>query len=269
LSNHVLRLMRKGTTALRNIQLLKWAQEYNIIVEWNVLYGFPGETAEDYRHMLGMLPAVRFLRAPCAVGPIRLDRFSPYHNEPVGFGLVNVRALSTYRYLYPFDDASLNRIAYYFDFDYYSNIKPSSYAADVIDYVTDWKANPDSGMLWAIGNGNGQLLLFDTRQNAAFHELKLMGYEREVYEFCDELRPVTQVVKHLRQTFPAVEFDEQRVRGFLDSLVANRLMVTDEDCYLSLALRAHPLAQNKRERSSKPASSYLKRELKVLAASAG
>ena len=98
LSDHVLKLMRKGTTALRNIQLLKWAREFNIIAEWNILYGFPGETPDDYRDILELLPAIRFLRPPCAAGPIRLDRFSPYHKSPADFGLLNVRPLKTYRH---------------------------------------------------------------------------------------------------------------------------------------------------------------------------
>ena len=145
LSDHVLKLMRKGTTALRNIQLLKWCREFNIIAEWNILYGFPGETPEDYRGLLELLQAIRFLRPPCAAGPIRLDRFSPYHNSPDDFGLTNVRPLKTYRHLYPFDEDSLLRIAYYFDFDYEPNSDPTGYAAEVVAYVYEWKNNPELG----------------------------------------------------------------------------------------------------------------------------
>ena len=43
LSNNVLKLMRKGTTGIRNIQLLKWCKQYKIAVDWNILYGFPGK----------------------------------------------------------------------------------------------------------------------------------------------------------------------------------------------------------------------------------
>ncbi|MBE0691291.1 MAG: RiPP maturation radical SAM C-methyltransferase, partial [Anaerolineae bacterium] len=34
MSDHVLKLMRKGTSAMINIQLLKWCQEYGIAVDW-------------------------------------------------------------------------------------------------------------------------------------------------------------------------------------------------------------------------------------------
>jgi ribosomal peptide maturation radical SAM protein 1 len=41
LSDHILQLMRKGTTGLQNIQLLKWCRDYGIHADWNLLYGFP------------------------------------------------------------------------------------------------------------------------------------------------------------------------------------------------------------------------------------
>ncbi len=270
LSDHVLRLMRKGTTGLRNVQLLKWAQEYGVAVEWNILYGFPGETAEDYGRVMGMLPALRFLRPPYATGPIRLDRFSPYHNAPSEFGLTNVRPLNTYRHLYPFDDESLGRIAYYFDFDYESGVNPSGHAAAVVAYATEWKRDPERGTLYAVEGGAGELTLYDTRSGATVPELKLNGLERAAYEYCDEAHPGPKVVAHLRRTFPDADFDERGVYAFLDSLVANQLMVTDGESYLSLALRVRAPASARPARDAtatpRPASSYLRRELKVLTA---
>jgi ribosomal peptide maturation radical SAM protein 1 len=272
LSDHVLKLMRKGTTALRNIQLLKWCREFNIIVEWNILYGFPGETPEDYRGLLELLQAIRFLRPPCAAGPIRLDRFSPYHNSPDDFGLTNVRPLKTYRHLYPFDEDSLLRIAYYFDFNYEPNSDPTGYAAEVVAYVNEWKNNPELGSLYSIFRPDGSLTIMDTRSDATVRELALSGLEQAAYEFCDQLRAGASIVRHLRTSFPAVEFSDQQVFDFLESLVQNRLMVTDGSNYLSLAIRTPGLQSGaKREEDfftpgipPRPASSYLRAELKVL-----
>lgn len=272
MSDHVLKLMRKGVTALRNIQLLKWCREFNIIVEWNVLYGFPGETPEDYRGLLELLPAIRFLRPPCAAGPIRMDRFSPYHNSPDDFGLVKVRPLSTYRYLYPFDDESLRRIAYYFDFDYEPDNDPTGYAAEVVAYVYDWKDNPELGSLCSLLRPDGSMAIVDTRSDATIPELILSGLEQAAYEFCDQLQAGASIVRHLRTSFPAVEFSDQQVFDFLESLVQNRLMVSDGTNYLSLAIRTPGLQpEAKREEDffmpgipPRSASSYLRAELKVL-----
>jgi ribosomal peptide maturation radical SAM protein 1 len=270
LSDHVLRLMRKGTTGLRNIQLLKWAQEHEVIVEWNILYGFPGETREDYRHTLELLRSIRFLRPPCATGPIRLDRFSPYYNAPSDFGLTNVRPLATYRHLYPFDEASLMRVAYYFDFDYEPGVNPTGYAAEVVAFAEEWKRTPEGGTLRAVERSGGALTLLDTRAGATAPELILAGPERTAYEFCDELHTAVGVLRHLRNVFPGAEFDERSIVVFLDSLVAHRLMVTDGRNYLSLALRVpvvRPGSGHEARRGAPlPASSYLRPKLKVLRA---
>ena len=44
----ILRLMRKGVTAIQNIQTLKWCFEHDVEASWNILYGFPGERASQY-----------------------------------------------------------------------------------------------------------------------------------------------------------------------------------------------------------------------------
>ena len=53
LSSNVLRLMRKGVRAVQNVNLLRWARYYGIHVEWNLLWGFPGETEQDYADQAG------------------------------------------------------------------------------------------------------------------------------------------------------------------------------------------------------------------------
>ena len=76
----------------------------------------------------------------------------------------------------------------------------------------------------------------DTRPDANMPEVTSTGLERAAYEFCDSLRSASAVVRHLQERFPDVQVCEERVLGFLDSLVANRLMVSDGAHYLSVAI---------------------------------
>ena len=268
LSNHVLKLMRKGTTGLRNLQLLKWAKEYNVKAEWNLLYGFPGETREDYDEILQMLPAIKFFNPPCAVGPIRLDRFSPYFDSPEEFGLVNLRPMPTYYFLYPFEKESLMRIAYYYEFDYDSGTNPAANARQVIEFVNHWQDNPEKGCLYMFKNVDETLTLLDSRSNASTGELRLGKFERAVYEFCDEARSLANIVRFLREAFSEIFFPESQIKRFLDSMTANRLMVTDGENYLSLAINAPALVNSEVKLENrisferqKPLSSYLSKEL--------
>lgn len=236
LSDHVLKLIRKGTCGLRNVQLLKWCREYGIGVDWNILYGVPGETREDYDEMLAMFPAIEFLDPPVACGPIRMDRFSPYFEKPEEFGLINVRPMKPYAFLYPFPQECLMRIAYHFDFDYRPGEAPAGYADDVIRSAEEWRQKEERGLLWSVRQPDGSLLLCDSRPGAALHEVKLSGCEAAAYEFCDAFHSFAAIVQHLREGWPGVEITEEGVRAFLESLAANRLMVTDGPNWLSLAV---------------------------------
>jgi ribosomal peptide maturation radical SAM protein 1 len=272
LSDHVLKLMRKGTTGLRNVQLLKWAQEYGVAAEWNILYGFPGETPEDYARIMDMLPAIRFLRPPCATGPIRLDRFSPYHTSPEEHGLTNLRPMAIYRHLYPFDTESLRRIAYYFDFDYQPGLDPTGYATDVIAYTAAWRRDQDRGTLSAIPSDNGTLTIVDTRPERTVSAVQLSGLEQAAYDYCDSMHSVGAVARELRERFPNSVFGDDDVKTFLDSLVANRLMVTDGVNYLSLAIPVRPprvqpdVSFHAGGRTAERASRHVPFELRITAA---
>jgi ribosomal peptide maturation radical SAM protein 1 len=240
MSDHVLQLMRKGITGLRNIQLLKWSREYGIAVDWNLLYGFPGETWDDYESMLKLFPSIRFLSPPTACGPLRLDRFSPYFNAPASFGLAHVKPLPAYRFLYPFSEEALGNIAYFFEYGYANDREPEKYATGVIRYAMDWLHNPERGTLSSVERLDGQLILLDTRSDAMQREYTFSGLERAVYEYCDELRSGATIIQHLQSSYPDASFTDEQVIEFLETLVRLRLMVTDGRHYLSLAITSRP-----------------------------
>ena len=163
------------------------------------------------------------------------------------------------------------RIAYYYEFDYASGVNPHIAAGKVIAYINDWKENPEPGSLFMLENEDDSLVLYDTRTDAAVGELRLEKFERAVYQFCDEVRSPANVLKFLRETFPAETFSESGLRQFLDSMTENRLMITDGENFLSLAINAQPLVKTETkfetdylEHRQKPLSSYLPKELPVL-----
>ena len=82
LSDHVLALMRKGTTGLKNIELLKWCREYDVTPLWNLLYGFPGETEADYDETRELIRAIWHLEPPVAYGPSPAGPLQPLPRRP-------------------------------------------------------------------------------------------------------------------------------------------------------------------------------------------
>ena len=91
LSTPVLARMRKGTTALQNIQLLKWCRELGLTPIWNHLTGFPGERPEDYAGIAALARKLFHLMPPNGLARVRFDRFSPYMTESDLHGVKNLR----------------------------------------------------------------------------------------------------------------------------------------------------------------------------------
>jgi ribosomal peptide maturation radical SAM protein 1 len=162
LSDSILRLMGKGTTALQNVQLLKWCAEYGVHPEWNFLYGFPGEDPAEYDRMVGLVDALGHLTPPSGHGPLRLDRFSPYHADPASHGLVGVRPFAPYRFLYEAAPDELMRIAYYFEFEY-ADGRDLSYVAPALDRVRAWSESGPTGVLTVREEADGSAVVTDTR----------------------------------------------------------------------------------------------------------
>jgi ribosomal peptide maturation radical SAM protein 1 len=87
LSLNQLRAMDKGVTPMQNIICLKWSSYYRVAISWNLLLGFPGETNEDYRHQIDLIPWLFHLHPPEGAGKFWLERFSPYYTKPHEYGV--------------------------------------------------------------------------------------------------------------------------------------------------------------------------------------
>jgi len=231
LSDHVLKLMRKGTTALQNVQLLKWCREHGVRPEWNLLYGFPGETAQDHADTLALMDAIWFLDAPSGYGPVRLDRFAPYHEDPAAYGMTNVRPMAPYPYLYPFGRDSLDQIAYYFDYDHCDADQPLPDPGPLVERVRRWMADEQRGALRLLRDGEDSLVV-DDRAPAGPRGLRLHGWQVAAYDACDRVRTRDGLAR-----MPALaHVGADQLSSFLDACVAQRIMVRNRDQHLSLAV---------------------------------
>jgi ribosomal peptide maturation radical SAM protein 1 len=236
LSDHVLRLMHKGSRALENVRLLLWCRTYGVPAAWNLIYGVPGETDEDYERMTALIPALRFLQPPGCCGPVRLDRFSTYAERPADYGLRELEPLDAYRYLYPFPRAPLMRIAYAFEYAYAPGAEPWARVRPLVEEVERWQAAPEGGApLLAAGNG-GPLRILDTRSDAAVAERRLDALESAVYLSCADIARRRDLEAMASARLPKGSVTSEKVDAILSSFVADRLMVKDGDRFLSLAL---------------------------------
>jgi ribosomal peptide maturation radical SAM protein 1 len=245
LSDHVLDLMRKGTTGLRNVQLLKWCSELGVEARWNLLYGFPGETPEDYELTRRLIQAIWHLNPPTGCGPIRLDRFSPYHADPAAFAMVNVRPMLPFVELYPFDPDRQRRISYYFDFDYGDGRRDDAHVGDIPPLVDAWQKDDQRGMLWATRTEAGELALIDTRRGRTTAPVtaRLKGWKAAVYDACDHARTLDELGE-----LPEVEAagaGPDDISGFLDRCRSHDLAIEQAGKWLAVAVYAPPRVETR------------------------
>ena len=234
LSTHVLHLMRKGVRAIQNVNLLRWAQYYDIRAEWNILWGFPGETEQDYAGQAAVIPHLRHLRPPAVAARIWLERFSPLFTGNGTLPLGRRAPERSYRYVYP-GDVDLDRAAYFFDYDTGAGLPDSAYAgvrAAAAEWSGAWRAGPPPVLTyWAAPH---YVQIYDERQPGAGGTYTFEGTLADLYLACTE-RPVTAagVRRELGLQLPAEAvhevFEEFRQRG---------LLFLDGELALALALPA-------------------------------
>ena len=236
LSTAVLKLMRKGTSVLHNVRCLKWCRYYGIGVNWNLLWGFPGETEADYARELDVLRLISHLEPPLGSGRIWLERFSPNYFDDA-FPVSNMRPEASYEYVYP-PAVDLAKAAYFFDYEMGSTLPPSAHTK-THEVVTEWRRSwnsPERHSLTYRRTGNGLLL---DRNHGPDDQgtVAVTGENAILYERCTE---TMRTPEELSAELGSDEFPGGEVRAALDAFCRAGLMIGENDNYLGLALPSNP-----------------------------
>ena len=235
LSSPILTLMRKGVTAFQNVRLLKWCAELGLRVFWNLIYGFPGEPPEEYDRMAALVPALEHL-APPTLGPLVLDRFSPYHERPGDFGLTIEGPLPYYELIYPTDAATLNDVAYSFQYAHADDRDPDAYVMPLRRAIEKWRREHlTSYRSLRYRRAPGGLLVHDGRPQTDQANYSFGEREAAIYLACEDGATVDEVHDALRAAGGA-DVGRNEIREFLDELTGSRLVFAEDGRYLALAL---------------------------------
>ena len=145
LSSNLLSLMRKGVSAVQNVNLLRYAASVKVSVQWNLLYGFPGDLNEWYSEILRLLPFLVHLNPPVGLSELSIDRFSPYFDHPEQFGLTNLQPHAAYYDVFP-AESDLHNLAYHFTAESDSeSLKDTAVIQELEGAVARWRQMLESG----------------------------------------------------------------------------------------------------------------------------
>ena len=230
LSTHVLQLMDKGVTGIQNINLLRWARYFGISLRWNVLYGFPGETAEDYQRLAATMRHLTHLEPPLACCRVDMERFSPMYEDPARFPVRYRRPRATYRHIYP-ASVDLEKIAHIFEHEFEQAL-PDAVYAPTRNAVRSWYAAWERRPSLTFERVDGDVLIVDDRAAGGPEVLAVAEPLASVYDaLSDRPRNAAKVAAELDLREPVAE-----LVGALDEFCARGLMVREGSTFLSLAL---------------------------------
>jgi ribosomal peptide maturation radical SAM protein 1 len=228
LSTHVLRLMRKHTTGMRNLELIKWCTYYGINNLYNILVRFPGETAEDYRLHCDIIPKIHHWQPPWAVARARADRGSPMFTEPETQSITSLRPAPCYDFLFPKDRFDLKRVSYYFEHDMRDALPEEGHEElfqSVAVWQQRWKESPRPYLRYR------KSLATIRVEDARRRPVRVQTFSDEpasLYEFCADAR----TRKEIDARFDGAGWTDEALGEFLE----RDLMVNLDGRYLSLAL---------------------------------
>jgi magnesium-protoporphyrin IX monomethyl ester (oxidative) cyclase len=225
LHDETLRIMRKGTTACANIQLLKYCLEYGVRPSWSILCGFPGSDPEWVAQVARDFVGLTHLPPPLGTFLIRFDRFSPYHNTPEAFGL-DLRPVPSYERIYPLTGEDLEDLAYFFRDGAGPNRDVNRYAQESRGFTRKWwyEFFGSSQPQLTIDSDDGrEIRIADTRGCATSSVHRLSGHVAAV------LRALETPVGHeglgvrLRDS-GLTDITDAQMRDVLDRLLEDRLI---------------------------------------------
>jgi ribosomal peptide maturation radical SAM protein 1 len=231
LDDSVLRIMRKGVTALANVRLLRNCAEIGVGAVWNILYGFPDEAPEAYARMTAVLPLLEHLRPPTSCSRIRIDRFSPNFEQSAAMGFTDVQPVVAYAALYGLDAPLRHQLAYFFD----GNPKQGDdfrYVDALRAAVQRWRAH------WYAESGTPELrierlgevgLLIDTRSCAQQPVQLLDECQLALLDGLRNPSPVRTVLQSV-----AAKFHGADVVALFAQLVDDGLVLVDGNAALAL-----------------------------------
>jgi ribosomal peptide maturation radical SAM protein 1 len=234
LSSNLLRKLNKGTTAIQNMEVMKYCEELGIRHLSNLLLGFPTSDEDDVAETLANLS---FVQPYQPLRPVRfwLGQNSPVDLSPERYGLRQIRNHPNYRLLLP-DELSTSLC-----------LMIKTYVGDrtrqhrlwrpVFRELKTWRKHYDSlrgqhypAPLLGYRDGRDFLLIRRRRKGTQMETFRLRGSSRAIYLFCNARRSLAE----LREQFPRSSTDQ--LQAFITDMMEKRLMFQEGEQVLSLAV---------------------------------
>lgn len=234
-----LKAMDKGVTPMQNIVCLKWSNYYRVAVSWNILLGFPGETNEDYRRQIELLPSLFHLQAPEATGKFWLQRFSPYFTRPHEYGVNITGPGMAYEYVYGAARLDLLKIAYDFEYELdHWPVDPHLYQ-ELVGLVEEWqrRARSSDRPFLYYSKSMDYITVYDGRDPQAPTRHRFDWPASGIIEACNEAaKSRGQISVMLQEAKRDRTLSDDELNDALGVLTRHRILYEEREKYFTLAI---------------------------------
>ena len=231
-STPALALMHKGSSALRNIQFLRWAQEAQVRVVYNVLDGFPGEEPKWYEDMADLVASIVHLEPPrYDLVAVELHRFSPLLDRRLRSAAPPLPR-ADYAFNFPRGKVDESQIAYFFENGPAAPDPPHRIrvAAAVKSWRETWMKPIRPSYRYAIGPGFLRIVDRRSQQERIFNAAEL---HHDIILLCDQVRSRTALARDLSGRWPS-EVEGGMLERTIDELAAADVLVCEGKELLTL-----------------------------------
>jgi ribosomal peptide maturation radical SAM protein 1 len=234
LSTRLLKKLKKGTTAIQNLEIMKHCEELGIVNSSNLIIQFPGSDSEDVAETLRNLEFVLPFR-PMQFVHFWLGRGSPVWQDPQAYGLQSVYNHHNWNILFP---PHINKTIGFMIQSYRGDlVQQKKLWHPVKQKVRDWSKTyaelhkgSESAPILSFRDGRDFLIVKQKQLKAEPMTHRLVDTSREIYLFCLQHRSLQRILHQ----FP--HLGEEKVRPFLKLMVEKKLMFEENEKYLSLAV---------------------------------
>ena len=230
-SDGILKLMGKGVSAIRQVQMMKHCRAHNLRLLWYILVGTPEETQAQTEEMNDVLPKIMHLEPPNTVAQVMFLRYNAYMEKDTG----NVPDLAPdrgYDFVFPNEDFIWRTAHLFAPTDegararYYDYRQMGPAYQKLYELTETWRSEPQ--MLLMKDKG-AEIKILDTRQIARQPLCHLTGAAAELIRASRNAIQEDALVEKLVDNFSAAE-----IKDALTLLVQENLMLHIGNEYLAL-----------------------------------
>ena len=200
LSTRLLKAMQKGATAIRVVAALKWSKERRLNTRWNLLYKIPQETVADYTEQIEIMKKIPHFPPPRILGPIHVDRYSPYFDNYSDYGWTGIHPAPEYRAAHPhLDEETLHELAYHFEGE--GDNREEGYWDDLQAAFDEWHKRYERGDGLFLSPIAGLHRVADGKESV----ISLSPEEAEIIGATHEITPIKKLVDQLGCSEEAIQ----------------------------------------------------------------